>query len=245
MNNERNELELDLRELFGVLRKRILIIILTALIFAGGAGVYSFFIAEPVYESTARLYIQTQSTSITSLADIQVSESLAQDYVEFIKSRTLAREVKENLGLTISNKDLIDCIRVSNPPDTRILNISVRGKDPVQTKEIANEYAKVAQKQISAIMNVDEPALWEKAVVVNKPVKPEKSKNMMLAFIAGAFIAAIISIIAHMMSDSIKTPEDIETHLGLTTLASIPYEGERKKKDKKKRKVRRKKGSSK
>ena len=56
MNYDRGEVEIDLLEILQVLKKRILIIILTALIFAAGSGIYSFFIADPVYQATSRLY---------------------------------------------------------------------------------------------------------------------------------------------------------------------------------------------
>ena len=44
MNQQRDEIEIDLRDIFYVLKKRFLIILLTAMVFAAGAGVYSFFI---------------------------------------------------------------------------------------------------------------------------------------------------------------------------------------------------------
>ena len=243
MRYEKDEMEIDLRELFYVIRKRILVIILTAVIFAGAAGSYSYFIADPVYESTSRLYIQTQSTSITSLADIQMSSVLASDYVVLIQSRTLCQEVIDNLDLDMTYKELKACMTVTNPEDTRILNISVRGTDPRETTEIANEVARVAKKKISDVMKTDEPSLWETAIVPKEPIKPEKAKNTVLGGMIGAFLAALIVIVLHLMDDAIRTPEDVERHLGLITLSSIPQEGESKKKRRKDR-IKRSKSSS-
>lgn len=42
MERERDEIEIDLREIFLVLKKRFLVILLTAVIFAAAAGAYSF-----------------------------------------------------------------------------------------------------------------------------------------------------------------------------------------------------------
>ncbi len=81
-NIEQNEIEIDLLELLYVLRRRILIILLSTFLAAGIFGAYSAFLATPIYESTSRLYILTQSTSLTSLTDIQVGTSLTQDYKE-------------------------------------------------------------------------------------------------------------------------------------------------------------------
>lgn len=235
MRYEKDEMEIDLRELFFVLRRRILVIILTAVIFAGAAGSYSYFVADPVYESTSRLYIQTQSTSITSLADIQMSTVLANDYVVLIQSRTLCQEVIDNLDLDMGYKALQSKMTVTNPEDTRILNISIRDDDPQISTIIANEVARVAKKKISDVMKTDEPSLWETAIVPEHPIKPAKVKNTMLGGMIGAFLAALVVIVLHLMDDAIRTPEDVERYLGLTTLSSIPQEGETKKKRRKDR----------
>lgn len=253
MKYEHDEMEIDLRELYYVLRKRIVAILLTGMIFAGVAGVYSFFIAEPVYQSTARLYITTQSTSLTSLADIQMGEVLTSDYVELIQSRTLVEEVILNLGLEYDETydSIKDRLTVVNPEDTRILNISIHGPDPKENKQLANEFAKVARHKISEVMKTDEPSLWETAVSKGDPIKPEKTKNVALGFIIGALLASLIVVISHLMDDAIKTNEDAERYLGLMVLGTIPYEGagskarERKKANKESRKRHKKRQKSK
>ena len=232
MNHERDEIEIDLREIFHVLKKRFLIILLTALIFAAGSGVYSFFIADPVYESTSRLYILTQSTSITSLADIQMGSSLASDYIELIKSRPVVEEVIENLNLDMEYEDLLNELTVTNPTDTRILNISVQDTDAALATKAANEFSKVAKKQISDIMKTDEPSVWEVAHRADDPIKPEKAKNIAIAFILGAILSALVVIVMYVLNDRIKGAEDIEKYLGLNTLAQVPLEGKGKHKEK-------------
>lgn len=237
MKYEHDEMEIDLRELYYVLRKKIVAILLTGIIFAGVAGIYSFFIAEPIYESTARLYITTQSTSITSLADIQMGEVLTSDYVELIQSRTLVEEVILNLGLEDQEtyRSIKDRLSVTNPEDTRILNISIQGPDPKENKALANEFAKVAQYKISEVMKTDEPSLWETAVSKGGPIKPQKTNNIALGLIIGIFLASLIVVISHLMDDAIKANEDAERYLGLNVLGTIPFEGnKRDKRDRRK-----------
>lgn len=230
MNYDRGEVEIDLLEILQVLKKRILIIILTALIFAAGSGIYSFFIADPVYQATSRLYILTQSTSITSLADIQMGSSLATDYLELIKSRPVVEKVIRNLGLDEDYESMLDKLTVENPADTRILNINVQDTDAATATEIANEFSKVAKKQISEIMKTDEPSVVEVAHTPDKPVKPEKAKNVIIGFLLGAILSALVVIVNYMMNDSIKSTEEIERYLGLNTLASVPFDGKKKEK---------------
>ena len=225
MKHENDVVEIDLRELMHVLKKRILIILLSAVIFAGAAGIYIFFVATPVYESTASLYILTQSTSITSLADIQMGSSLAVDYVELIKSRPVVSQVRKNLNLDLSNAALLNMLTLENPADTRIIRITVRGSDKAQNTAIANEFASIAKRQISSIMKTDEPTTVENAVDPKSPIAPDKQKNIMMGFLLGALLSAGVVIAMHLLNDSIRNREDVERYLGLNTLAEIPLEG--------------------
>ena len=86
MKYEDDVMEIDLLELLLAIRDKIAVILATAVICAGLAGVYSFFIAQPVYQSTSKLYIQAQSSSAVSLSELQVSSTLAHDCVEMIRS---------------------------------------------------------------------------------------------------------------------------------------------------------------
>lgn len=229
MNHQQEEIEIDLREIFCVLKKRFLVILLTAMIFAAGSGVYNFLIANPVYESTSQLYILTQSTSITSLADIQMGSSLALDYVEMIKSRPVVEQVIDNLGLDLEYDEMLEKLTVTNTADTRILKISIQDTDASMTTRTANEFSKVAKKQISKIMKTDEPSVVEVAHLPEEPIKPEKNRNVAIGFLLGAFLSALVVIVMYILNDSIKNQEEIERYLGLNTLAAIPLESGKKK----------------
>jgi capsular polysaccharide biosynthesis protein len=49
-------------------------------------------------------------------------------------------------------------------------------------------------------------------------------RNTIIGGLIGAFIAAGIIIVLHLMDDTIKTSEDIEKYLGISTLGLIPIE---------------------
>lgn len=224
MNND-EVMEIDLLEILHVLRQRILIIIIAAVVGAGLLGVYSFFIAKPVYQSTAKIYILSQSTSLTSFADIQISSSLALDYEQMITSRPVIRQVKQNLRLPYDYKEIVDnMVSVNNPQDTRILEVSCKSTDPKEAANMANELALVSKRQIADIMDTDEPTIFERAIVEPDPIKPEKAKNILIGFLLGAILAAAVVIIRNMLNDSIRTEDDIKRSLNINVLATIPYE---------------------
>lgn len=225
MNTERDYIEIDLRKVWNEIKQNILSIILIIIICAGVTGIYSFFIAKPQYRSTSKLYILGSSTSITSLADVQVGSSLTNDYRELIMGRPVLTQVKRNLNLEYSYRELQEIVSVDTPSDTRLVNINVVTDDSYLSRDIANEIANVAKKQISHIMDTDPPSIAERAVATRKPIKPQKIKMILLGAIVGFFFGCMYHIIKFLLNDYITTREDVENELGLIVLSEIPNEG--------------------
>ena len=237
--NTNEEIEIDLLDLFYLIRSRLWIIILSAIILASGVGLISSFLITPLYTSTTKLYILTKSTSITSLADIQMGTQLTQDYMVLIKSRPVVTQVIDNLELDMTYEELTDIITVSNPSNTRILAIQAEYPDAFVAKQIVDEFAAVSVNQIAKIMDTEEPTIVEEGYASPTPSSPNTVKNAIIGGLIGAFLAAGIIIALHLMNDTIKTSEDIEKYLGISTLGLIPIEAHGAKQaelDKKKRK---------
>lgn len=240
------EIEIDLKELFFVLWNEIKLILLSAVLMAAIVFVFNKFVLTPQYAATSKLYILSKSTSITSMADLQIGSNLTQDYMVIIKGRTVVDTVIENLQLDETYESLSEKIAITNPSDTRILNITITCDDPKEAKQIADEFAVVASAYIAEKMDQDPPNIIENAFVNENPVGPSTMKNTVLGFIIGFVLMCGIIIVVYIMDDTLNDPEQIEKHLGLNTLASIPISSsvsrnmkeKSKEKDKKKRKER-------
>lgn len=223
MNDERNdEIEIDLKELFFVLLGKIWIIILTTALGLGLAvGVTVGFI-KPVYSSTATLYVITKSTSITSLADIQMGTSLTQDYMEFVTSRPVAEKVIQNLELDMTYEAFKESIEVENPSNTRFLNITVRHHDAYMAKKIVDQLTDVSASRMAEIMESQKPNVMDYGHIAEAPVSPSVTKNGLLGAVIGFLLSAGIITVLYLMNDKIHTTEDVEKYLGINTLGLIP-----------------------
>ena len=192
----------------------------------------------PLYSSTSQLYILSQSTSLTSLADIQIGTQLTHDYMELIKSRPVVDEVIKNLALDCDYKKLLEQLTIDNPSDTRILKITATTEDAQMSKKIADEFAQVSKRSISQIMCTDEPSVVAYGYVTDEPVNIHVAKNTVIGALLGLVLVAAIVIVHYLMNDTIRTSEDIEKYLGLNTLAAIPLQaGDKKTKKKVKQKI--------
>lgn len=221
---DRDEIEIDLVELIRVLWSRIWMIILaTALGLGIAAGVTMLFV-KPMYTSTSTMYVLTKSTSITSLADVQMGTQLTKDYIVVITSRPVVEQVIENLGLDMSYEQLKESISVTNPTDTRFLEITVENHDAFLAKKIVDELADVSAKSMAKVMDTQAPNIMDYGQIAVSPSSPSLVKNSVIGAMIGFVIMCAIIIVMYLMNDSIKTSDDIERYLGLNTLGLIPLE---------------------
>ncbi len=237
---ERDEMEIDLRELFAVLKSKLWLMILIGLIVAAGAGVATKTLLTPQYESTSKMYVVSKSADLTSLtlSDLQLGTQLTKDYMVLIQSRTVTEQVIANLGLNMTHEKLLSCMSISNPTDTRILEITVTYPDAYIAKQMADEITKVASQKISEIMDMAEPNAVEEGVVSLNPVSPSLRKNVMIGGLLGVFLVAGIVCVLYLLDDTVKSTEDVQKYLAVTTIGVIPMEenkGHRGKKNKQRR----------
>lgn len=222
MNNDSNETEIDLLELLFAIKKKIWLVLVMGIGGALTVGLITMFLIKPMYSSTAQLYILSSSTSLTSLADIQIGSSLTKDYVQLVQSRPVVEQVIETLELDMTCEEVLNKMTFSNPSDTRILVITAQDEDPQRAKDLVDQFAVVSRVRIASIMNTEAPSVVELGIVNDKPVSPSLVKNTLVGFIAGILLAILIIFIEFMMDDTVKTSDDVDKYLGLNTLASIP-----------------------
>ena len=223
MNQRDNdEIEIDLKEIFFLLLNRIWIIVATTVVFGVVAAVFTKAFITPVYSSQSMIYILTKTTSLTSLADIQLGSQLTADYEVLIKSRPVLEKVIENLKLNLRYDELGEKIVVTNDSDTRVLTITVNDPDKNLAKEIVDELTDVGCARIAEIMGTDPPNIVDYGHVAEVKTSPSTTKNTLVGAFAGFALSVVIIIIIFLMNDAIKTAEDVERYLGINTLGTIP-----------------------
>lgn len=221
-NQEANTIEIDVLSLLRTIWRKKFLILLTAILTTGLAFAYSAFLATPQYDSTTRLYVVNQSSDsgagITN-QDLQAGSFLVKDYKEIILSQDVLKNVTTTLGIT---EDIKDKITVTIPTDTRILSITVRDSDPDQAATIANTLRDEAAKKIIEVTKVSDVTTLEAALPAENPSTPQTKRNLVLGFIAGAFLATALVLVLEVLDDRVKRPQDIEEGLGMTLLGIVP-----------------------
>ncbi|HFU4477069.1 TPA: YveK family protein [Streptococcus suis] len=221
-NQEANTIEIDVLALLRTIWRKKFLILLTAILTTGLAFAYSAFLVTPQYDSTTRLYVVNQSSDngagITN-QDLQAGSFLVKDYKEIILSQDVLKNVTTTLGIT---DDIKEKISVNIPVDTRILSITVRDSDPNQAATIANTLRDEAAKKIIEVTKVSDVTTLEAALPAENPSTPQTKRNLVLGFVAGAFLATALVLVLEVLDDRVKRPQDIEEGLGMTLLGVVP-----------------------
>lgn len=206
---------------------------MVAVICAAGVGYYSKNYIQPVYTSYAQLYIiNKQQGSTTTITDLQMGSSLVKDYLILMKSRPVTEEVIATLNLDMSNEELAQAIDVYNFPETRVMMISAKNPNPGTAKQIIDSIASISSKRMVSIMGIEEVNVVEDGNYPDTPSSPDIMKNIKLVGCISAIAVTFVIVLIYLLNDSIKSAEDVEKYLGLTTFGHIPIEDKLRKKSK-------------
>ena len=115
-----DEVEIDLLEIFYALKKKILLVLMVALVGGCIAAAYTQFLMTPIYSSTSSILVLSKETTLTSLADLQLGASLTSDYTVLITSTPVMEQVISDLDLDMTAEQLKESVSINNPTDTRI-----------------------------------------------------------------------------------------------------------------------------
>ena len=230
MNNkqylENEEMEIDLIELVHVLLHKWWMILIVALAgFAIAVG-YTKFAVTPMYESKAMLYVLPNTTSVTSVADLQIGMAITGDFEVIATSKPVIDKAIQTIqveeGLKLKRSDIQGMVTVENMEDTRILVIKATSADPKKACMVANAMAEATAVRMAEITKKDPPTTVEMAEVAKSPISPSMTKNAALGFLLGAVLVCGVLVVQFLLNDNIKTEEDVEKYLGESTLVSIP-----------------------
>ncbi len=222
--------EIDLREIFQIIKKRLYLVIIIPLLAVLASGVVSYFFMEPLYKAptTLMLWKDVEMDQTTMRAsDLDFNRKLASTYREIARSRLVAEETIEKAGLNMSPDRLSGMIEVSSVGDTEIISISATYRDPEKAASLANIIADVFKDLVPDMINIDNVQIIDRAIPPNNPVAPRPGLNMAVAGFLGLMVAVGLVFLLEYLDDSIKTPEEVHKLLGLNVLSAIPEIGER------------------
>lgn len=225
--------ELDIIELLYALKNKIKYIVIIVVVFALLGLIYSKFLVTPMYKSSTTFVLSkskditiqsennTNSEAITP-NDITLNSKLVSTYSEIIRSKTIAKEVINSLGLDMTISEFISGVSVTSKDDTELIEITVSNSDSKLSADIANSLAEVFREKVNEIYKIDNLSVIDVAEPSDVPYNVGTIKNILLFAVIGLVLSCGVIFIIVYFDDTIKDEKDIESLLNIPVIASIP-----------------------
>ena len=215
---------ISIEEIFEALKKRWKMIALITIVATIISGVFSFFIIDPVYEASTKLFVgkEENSEEVYNSNDIAMYQKLLKTYSETIKTRDLLTSAIKDSKYDLEVGAVSSALTVVPVADTQILQIKYQSKDPKEAeivlKAISNNFIKTA-KELVPNGNV---RTIEAVEMPEKPVSPNKKMNIAIAFLLGLMVSVGLVFLLEYLDNTYKTKEQLEKDLELPVLGVIP-----------------------
>lgn len=211
--------ELSIKDVFKSILGHAKLIVLMVFAVVVVTSFYTFKMMPDEYTSDTTLYVLTQQNeNVISSSDLSASALLVNDYRELVLSYKVTSAVAQQLGLeSLKGYD----INVTSLSNTRLIQISVTGREPQMATNIANGLAQAFSQSVTDIMRVDSVSVIDEARLPERPSGPARERLIVLAAMVTALVMMLIAILKDALNTTLKTAADVEQQVGLSVLAQV------------------------
>jgi capsular polysaccharide biosynthesis protein len=219
---------ISLKEIFTVLKKRLVLIVSLIVGAAVISALVSYLLITPIYQSSTQFIVvqKQQDPNVQyNVNDVRLNVELINTYNQIITSPRILNEVIEDLDLSLTTGQLKEKIQVTSPDSSQVVNVTAQDPDPELATLIANTTVEVFQNEVPVLMNVDNVEILSPAVTSENPspVSPNKTLNIAIAMVLGAMVGVGLAFLFEYMDNTLKTEDDIEKKLNVPVLGTISH----------------------
>ncbi len=212
--------------------------VMLAVLLLAAVGLSAFTVATHKNEYTATAVVwalgsNAASTASTSTSDVSIGTQLINDYKQLLVSDTFLQDVVKETHPSIgANKlssevqKLRSMIKVEHEEGTRVMYVLVTSNNREESKVMADTLVDMFSARVNSYGDAEKKQ--ELITVFGETVSPETPSNP-ISFFRIAIIAVVCAILVYvvyliifLLDDKISTAEDVQKHLGVSTLGIIP-----------------------
>ncbi|KMY51900.1 YveK family protein [Peribacillus loiseleuriae] len=208
--------EINLKVLFGVIKKRFLLLFIITAITTAASGYYSMTLEAPppVYQSTASVFLNMEENNASNTLEV------------ILRDPTVLSKVIEELGLNTSLDNLDKQITFVNEGGSKIVKITVSDTNPELAANIANSTAGIFTKQVGSILGIYETRMISEAQINKAPILVESEststlKYLVIGFGIGLVLSVGIVLFLDSLDETVHSEREIEQLVDLPTIGSI------------------------
>ena len=213
---------MTLLELLQLLKKHLTLVVALPVICAVVMALFSIIGMRDTYTAGTSMYVLATSAESTTSAlssELSASQMLTNDVATLIQSDRVLNDAADSLGL--ENLDDYD-ISVTSETTTRVITLSVTGKDAEGAANVANALADSVSGVAQEVMDIQSVNVIDQAPTPEAPSGPNRLLYVAVAFVAGLFVAVAIVVLMDVLNTRVRGAEEVEQMLGIPVIGRIP-----------------------
>ena len=185
---EKDEIIISPKIILEVLKKNLVFIIITVLLFSLGAFFVTNFLVKKHYTSTISLYVETvelqdsPNSAVYSLNMQNYALKLVNTYIRMLDTNTFYTKLSNELNDKYTPTELSKMISFKSDETTEVFDVKVVSESPTEAKKIADTIAEVAPETISNLKSNAKLKVCDEAQLPTKHSSPSVSRNVIIAF---------------------------------------------------------------
>lgn len=219
-NNE--EIEIDLTELFGELKKHWKAVVLSTVILAVVTGLFTMFFIDKKYSSSSSIYLVPKvKDSVVDSSSLNTNDKMVNNYVVLMKGETILTNVAANVGVDVS--EVKNAINVAAETDTQIIRVTATTTDAGLSKAMVENTINIFFRKMQTTLQIDNMAVVDEAKINEDPVSPSLTKNVLIGALLGLVGSCGVIFVQFILDTRIHNKEQAEQYLGVPVLGVVPY----------------------
>ncbi len=225
---EKDEIIISPKIILEVLKKNLVFIIITVLLFSLGAFFVTNFLVKKHYTSTISLYVETvelqdsPNSAVYSLNMQNYALKLVNTYIRMLDTNTFYTKLSNELNDKYTPTELSKMISFKSDETTEVFDVKVVSESPTEAKKIADTIAEVAPETISNLKSNAKLKVCDEAQLPTKHSSPSVSRNVIIAFAIALLLSLAVSFTRYFLDKKIKYDDEMTTILDIPVLAAIP-----------------------
>lgn len=228
---------MELRRYLAILRRRLVFIVVCVAVALTGS--YITTPQDTKYVAISTIYVgsrqlQSQNNNPNFNDSLQTVERSITTFALMIDSRPTAAAALELTGIPRSEEGVVGATTTYAIPNTQLILVIVSDPDPAIARDLANGMATAFVSKVQQFEPTAQAAegtvpslpayVFERANLPTVPQGTDLNRNLLVAGVFGAVLAAGIAFLVDYLDITVRGPADAERRLELPVLGAIPID---------------------
>lgn len=216
---------LTIRDVIGILKKRVILIAVITIISTTTAAYISINVIKPQYKSSTKLFVGKTVDVLENgnyvNADVQLYQNLLKTYSEIITTEDLVKRALTEAKINANPNDVLARLSVVPQEKSQMIDISLTSFSAKEAKDILDAINVELMKTTEGLIPNSKVQVMNEPKVPEGPFSPNIKMNILIAFAMSMMLGVTLSLFLEYLDNTIKNKEDIQAVLGVPVLGVV------------------------